>query len=194
MVDADIVLLSRVDDVFEASERGEIVAGCDACDLTFDEEYAAYSRKIVGKSIAGINSGLLCLDVNLHWDLIGLWAYSSNYGAYSPHKGYPLSLPGWGDQGLLNALLVLLDKQEQCRILPHGVWHDFRYVTTLKILEENADASLVVLNCEQNSVQRINHCVGYKWWQSEAGLHHANGDKLKCFRHFSELNLANRRC
>lgn len=193
LIDADVVLLSRIDDVFEASEQGRIAAGCDLWHIQFGEEYQSYGSTVVGQTTIGINSGLFCLDLQRHWDLVGLWAFSSNYGAYSPHKGYPLALAGFGDQGLLNALIVRLGKQADCHILPHGVWHDFRQKTTLRISSREPGGALVVQNCELGQRQRINHCVGYKWWQEEARQQHEHGDKLECFFHFARLNFTGKK-
>jgi hypothetical protein len=189
LIDADIVLLSRIDDVFQEAAAGKIVAGCDAWRITYEDEFRVYGDELVGKEADGLNSGLLCMDINRHWDVVGLWAFSSNYGRYSPHRGYPLGLPGFGDQGLLNAILVLLRKEPFYHILPHGVWHDFRHASTMRIVEHQEGGRLLVQNSERGERQRINHCVGIKWWQPDAELQHDVGDKLECFRHFEELRF-----
>ncbi len=189
LIDADIVLVSRVDDVFTSAEAGKIVAGCDATNTCYGEEYRVYSPHLVGRHSRDINSGLLCIDVQRHWDVIGLWAFSSNYGQYSPHRGYPLGLPGFGDQGLLNAILFMLGKEADYEILPHGVWHDFRGPSAMRIVRRAKGGGLVVENRELRARQRILHCVGYKWWWENPDEHHGDGgDKLACFRHFAALD------
>ncbi len=189
LLDADIVLVSRLDDVFAAAEDGRVVIGCDADHAVFGEEYRVYGPEVVGKSTGAVNSGLLCLDVQRHWDLVGLWAFSSNYRAYSPHHGFPLGLPGFGDQGLLNALIVRLGKEKDCEILPHGVWHDFRLPGTMRIVRREKNGALEVEHSELGERQRILHCVGYKWWWDQPDPHHeGSGDKLACFRHFATLD------
>lgn len=188
LIDADIVLLSRIDDVFSRAEEGKIVAGCDGTDLPFGDEYAVYSPSLPGRICRYLNSGFLCLDVNRHWDMVGLWAFSSSYGAYSPNRGYPLAFPGHGDQGILNAILLLLRKEDECHVLPHGVWHDFRNPASFKIVERHEDGTLIVNNCNLKQRQRILHCIGYKWWWDAPETYHgALGDKLRCFRHFFQL-------
>jgi len=187
LIDADIVLLSRLDDVFQHAKHGRIVAGCDAMNIYYDDSYAVYGLEMAGRSADGLNSGLVCLDVQAHWDVVGLWAFSSNFAAYSPHGGYPLRLPGFGDQGLLNAIIVRLGKESLCQLLPHGVWHDFRDPRKLRVVESAANGALFVERIATGQRQRIIHSVGEKWWwQSDA----VRDERFDYFRHFFELSFA----
>ena len=188
LIDADIVLLSRIDDVFELAEEGRIVAGRDGAESYFNIDYQVYSPSIVGKKWDHLNSGFVCFDIRRHWDLAGLWAFSSNYGAYTPHGGYPLGLPGMGDQGLLDGVLAVLNKQDHYHPLPLHVWHDFRAPGSLTIIERNDDGTLVVENGFVGERQRIVHNVGYKWWMEDSDQYHTKDDKLPCFRHFAGLD------
>lgn len=189
LIDADIVVLSRLDDVFELAEDGKIVAGCDGMGSYFDSAYQVYGPSVVGKRWFHLNSGLVCFDVHRHWDLAGLWAFSSNYGAYSPHGGYPLGLPGLGDQGLLDGVMALLNKDQNYHRLPLHSWHDFRRPGHMKITEVESGGQLTVENTFVHQRQRIAHCIGLKWWKPGADSFHPSDDKLRCFRHFANLDL-----
>jgi len=189
LIDADIVLLSRIDDVFELAEEGRIVAGSDGVQAYFNIDHQVYSPSIVGQKWDRLNSGLVCFDVRRHWDLAGLWAFSANYGAYTPNGGYPLGLPGMGDQGLLDGVLAVLHKRDSYHLLPLHAWHDFRAPGTLTIVERHDDGTLVVENGYVGQRQRIAHNVGRKWWMPDADTHHPADDKLPCFRHFDGLEF-----
>jgi hypothetical protein len=189
LIDADIVLLSRIDDVFELAEEGRIVAGRDGAESYFNIDHQVYSPSIVGQKWDHLNSGFVCFDVRRHWDLAGLWAFSSNYGDYTPNGGFPLGLPGMGDQGLLDGVLAMLNKRDYYHPLPLHVWHDFRAPGTLKILERHDDGTLIVENGFVGERQRLVHNVGYKWWMPGADAEHTNDDKLPCFRHFAALDF-----
>jgi hypothetical protein len=189
LIDADIVLLSRIDDVFELADEGKVVAGRDGFESYFNIDHQAYSPSIVGQKWDHVNSGLLCFDVRRHWDLAGLWAFSSNYGEYTPNGGYPIGLPGMGDQGLLDGVLAVLKKRDCLHLLPHHTWHDFRAPGTLKIVERCEDGTLIVENGFLGQRQRIAHNVGYKWWLPDADANNFGDDKLPAFRHFATLDF-----
>ena len=190
LIDADIVLVSRIDDVFELAEEGKIVAGRDGVQNYFDINHQVYSPEIVGQKWDHLNSGFVCFDVRRHWDLAGLWAFSVNYGAYTPNGGYPIGLPGMGDQGLLDGVLAMLDKREYYHLLPLHHWHDFRAPGYLRIVERHDDGTLFVENTHVRQRQRIVHNVGTKWWMPDADADHLDDDKLKCCRHFAGLDFA----
>jgi hypothetical protein len=189
LIDADIVLLSRIDDVFEFAEQGKIVAGRDGFESYFNIDHQVFSPAIVGQKWDHLNSGLVCFDVCRHWDLAGLWAFSANYGGYTPNGGYPLGLPGMGDQGLLDGVLAILNKRDSLHLLPLHAWHDFRAGGTLKITERHDDGTLIVENGYLGVRQRIAHNIGYKWWLPDADANNPRDDKLACFRHFAALDF-----
>jgi hypothetical protein len=189
LIDADIVLLSRIDDVFELAEEGRIVAGRDGFESYFNTDHQVYSPSIVGQKWDHLNSGLVCFDVRRHWDLAGLWAFSSNYGGYTPNGGYPIGLPGMGDQGLLDGVLAILNKRSSLSLLPMHTWHDFRAPGTLKIIKRGDDGTLEVQNGYVGERQRIAHNIGHKWWLPGAEANHPPDDKLTCFRHFAGLDF-----
>jgi hypothetical protein len=189
LIDADIVLVSRIDDVFELAEEGRIVAGSDGVRSYFNIEHQVYSPSIVGQKWDHLNSGFVCFDVRRHWDIAGLWAFSANYGAYTPNGGYPLGLPGLGDQGLLDGVVAMLNKRDNYHLLPLHTWHDFREAGTLKIVEKHDDGTLTVDNGFVGERQRIVHNVGHKWWMPDAEINNPDDDKLPCFRHFAALDF-----
>lgn len=189
LIDADIVLVSRIDDVFELAEEGKIVAGSDGVQAYFNIDHQVFSPSIVGQKWDHLNSGFVCFDVRRHWDLAGLWAFSANYGAYTPSGGYPLGLPGLGDQGLLDGVLAMLNKGDCYHLLPLHIWHDFRAPGTVKVVERHDDGTLIVENGFVKERQRILHNVGAKWWTPDADVHHPKDDKLSCFRHFAGLDF-----
>lgn len=189
LIDVDIVLVSRIDDVFELAEENKIVAARDGVRTYLNIDYQAYTPSIVGQKWEHLNSGLVCFDVRRHWDLAGLWAFSANYGAYSPNRGYPIGLPGLGDQGLLDGVLATLNKHEYYHLLPLHTWHDFRAPGTIKLVEQHEDGTLIVENGHVGERQRILHNIGVKWWMPDADEHHVKDDKLPCFRHFAALDF-----
>ena len=128
------------------------------------------------------------MDVQQHWDLTGLWAFASQYGAYSPGAGAPLELPGHGDQGVFNALTTLLRKAEFLHALPEAEWCDSSNLGLVAIRESRPDGRLRVENAHSGNPQRIVHCSGAKWWTKE-GAHEQGqrGDRLTIFRHFYDL-------
>jgi len=198
LLDADLVLTSRVDDVFALADEGKIVSSSDGGAALFGSEYAVYSQKLPGVRAPYINSGALCLDIRRHWDLVALWAFASRYGAYSPGGGMPLCLPGHGDQGVFNAIAAMLGKTEYFHVLPEGTWCDSTQGCTLRILARDDAGRLEVWNETEKAPQRLVHSSGPKWWTAD-GLKHLQqfGDKHQCFLHFSDktskaLELPNR--
>jgi hypothetical protein len=120
-----------------------------------------------------------------HWDLVGLWAFASQYGAYSPGGGAPLGLPGHGDQGVLNAVAALLNKSTDFHVLPEGSWCDSTRGCTLRIVARDESGCLEVWNETDGTPQRLVHSSGPKWWTDEGAAHLRRfGDKLDCFLHF----------
>jgi hypothetical protein len=188
LIDVDIVLTSPIDDVFALALDGKIVAGSDAGELHYGPEFAAFSPALPGMSQPYLNSGIVCLDVVRHWDVVGLWAFAANYGAYSPHRGFPLHLPGHGDQGLLNAIIAMLHKVAELHVLPLGPWHETFVDGAVTITDEGAPPRLVVWNERFNTRQRLLHATNGKWWHHEGANAAAQfGDKLKCYQYFSRL-------
>jgi Galactosyltransferase len=186
LLDADLVLTSRVDDVFDLAEEGLIVSSSDGAGIAYGQNYAVYGPKLPGLHHPYLNSGALCLDIIRHWDLVGLWAFASKYGAYSPGGGAPLSLPGHGDQGTFNAVAAHLGKVEHFHILPEGPWCDCTKGCTVRIRARGSDGQLDVWNETEGAVQRLVHSSGPKWWTEDGARHLARfGDKLECFRHFT---------
>ena len=185
LLDADLVLTSRVDDVFELAEQGRIVSSADGGVRTFGPDYMVYGKQLPGTRMPYVNSGALCLDVNRHWDLAGLWAFASQFGSYSPRQGHPLRLPGHGDQGTFNAIAALLGKAAELHVLPEATWCDSTEGSSLQIKGVTPDGGLEVWNVFARERQRLVHSSGPKWW-TECGRAHLQrfGDKLRCFEHF----------
>ncbi len=186
LLDADLVLTSRVDDVFELAEQGKIVSSSDGGERSYGEDYAVYGATVPGQRQPYLNSGALCLDVNRHWDLVGLWAFASPFGSYSPRNGFPLHLPGHGDQGTFNAIAARLDKGKDFHVLPEATWCDSTQGACVQVREVTENGCLEVWNVTASARQRLVHSSGPKWW-TEAGRQHLPrfGDKLKCFEHFA---------
>ena len=194
LLDADVVLASEMEDVFQLAEAGKIVASADGGGGSYDARYAVYGPRLPGTRHPYINSGALCLDVVRHWDLAGLWAFSARYGAYSPGGGAPLGLPGHGDQGLFNALVALQNKTECFHVLPEGPWCAATKRWMLEIRRAQADGRLVVWNVTDQTRQRIVHCIGPKWWTRRGRwVQGRRGDKQKCFEHFGGLRTTERK-
>ena len=190
LLDADIVLTSGMDDVFALAAAGKIVGGRDGGRICYDEAHRVYGDGLPGTRHYYMNTGAVCLDVQRHWDLVALWAFTANYGAYSPHGGFPLHLPGHGDQGIFNALVARLGKLEDCHFLPHRLWHECGRECTMKITEEHADGRLTVLNVDVGQPQRLLHSTGPKWWTPEGEAYHGRyGDKLRVYQHFGAMNF-----
>jgi predicted O-methyltransferase YrrM len=189
LLDADLVLTSPLDDIFELAAEGHIVSSSDGGELLYGPDYAVYGPRLPGMKHAYINTGALCLDVVRHWDLVGLWAFASKYGAYSPGRGAPLALPGHGDQGTFNAVAALLNKTEHYHILPEGPWCDCTKGCTVRIRSCDDAGRLQVWNETESVPQRLVHSSGPKWW-TELGVRHLSrfGDKLACFHHFARHN------
>lgn len=189
LLDADLVLTSRVDDVFALAAEGKIISSRDGprgVDYSF--AYGAYSPALPGLRAPYINSGALCLDVRRHWDLAGLWAFAARYGAYSPGRGEPLCLPGHGDQGVFNALCAMLGKTAFYHELPEAEWCDSGLHCPVRITREGPEGVLEVVNEHTGGRQRLVHCTGPKWWTPEGRAHQERfGDKLRVFRHFETL-------
>jgi hypothetical protein len=189
LVDVDVVLTSPMDDVWELAERGNIVGGHDGGDISYDETYAAYHPSLPGSRHANFNTGALCLDVQRHWELAGLWAFASNFGDYSPHHGFPLHLPGYGDQGHFNALLKMLGKLDDVHLLPFRLWHECGSDGPVRLLREGPNGQIEVWSEIGQARQRILHAAGpVKWWTDLGEKHQASlGDRLRCFHHFANL-------
>jgi hypothetical protein len=175
----------------EVAAQGKIVSSSDGGAVSYGPEYAKYGAKLPGTKHTYINTGALCLDVVRHWELVGLWAFASKYGAYSPGAGAPLGLPGHGDQGVFNAVAALLGKTEQFEVLPEGVWCDSTKGCTVRIRSRDKAGRLTVWNEAENKQQRLVHSSGPKWWTDE-GVRHLQrfGEKLACFRNFAETRAA----
>jgi hypothetical protein len=185
LLDADLVITSPLDDVFEQAEAGYILAPGDGPGKTYGPEYSIYYEGLVGRTVDYLATGCVCMDGRRHWDLAGLWSFSSRYGRYSPRKGVPLGLPGHGDQGLFNALARRLGKDEWLRKLPEAEWTDATLRCPMEITTRHPDGRLTVTNGKTGKRQRVVHCTGPKWWGERGRANLASmGQKLEVFEHF----------
>lgn len=188
LLDADLVLVSKVEDVFKWAEQGKIVSSHDGPGKYYRENFKIYGDSLPGAQSPYLNSGALCLDTRRHWDLSALWAFASQYSVYSPHQGHPLQLPGHGDQGVFNAIACLLQKRDYFHILPETEWCDSTIGCSLEVESTQDDGQLSVLNRKTGGTQRVVHSSGPKWWTEEGRVHQAKmGDKLQIFEHFYYL-------
>ncbi len=188
LLDADLVLTSAMVDVWEAAESGRIVAGYHGDELRYDARYDVYGQALPGQRHAHLSTAAICLDVERHWDLAGLWAFTTNFSEYTPGRGFPLALPGHGDQGLFNALVARLGKLDQVHLLPHGLWHDSGAEAAMRIVDKEADGKLEVWNEKLGALQRLLHASGKKWWTDDGARHQSTfGDRLRCFLHFERM-------
>jgi hypothetical protein len=191
LLDADLVLLSRIDDVFNLAEEGRIVSSRDGVgSVRMSEEYSCYSEKVVGTIWPYFNSGFFCLDIVKHWDLAALWSFASRFAAYSPGGGDPLRLSGYGDQGVLNAVAAMLRKENCLHVFDQELWCNSgmaSHFSALEIAERDGDR-LTVRHRLTRQRQRLLHCSGPKWWTEEGRNHFgALGCTLECFKHFWSL-------
>jgi hypothetical protein len=188
LLDADLVLVSNLDDIFRLAEAGKIVSGADGPGIYYADHFGVYDPSLPGTQAPHMNTAAVCFDARRHWDLAGLWAFSSQYGAYSPHRGVPIRLPGHGDQGLFNAIACQLRKEPHFHILQEEEWNDSTIGCTLRIQQVGEDRQLTVMNEITGNLQRLCHCAGPKWWTPE-GISQLDlkGDKLEIFRHFAKL-------
>lgn len=187
LLDADLVITSEMTDVFELAQSGKIVSSADGSGVGYDISYTVYSSHLPGTRQPYINSGALCLDVLRHWDLVGLWAFASKYGTYSPGGGAPLRLPGHGDQGVFNAIAGALRKPATFHVLPEATWCESTKANPVQIREIQPQGRLEVWNIRENARQRLLHSSGPKWWTMQGqALLARQGDKLKCFQHFAK--------
>ena len=185
LLDADLVLTSDMNDVFEFARAGKIVSGADGGGPNCGAEYAAYDPKLVGSRHPYINTGAVCMDVQRHWDVAGLWAFTANYGAYGPTRGWPLGLPGHGDQGLFHGIAAHLGKTEHYHCIPERLWADCTTHSRVEVRGEDERGRLEVWNLNASAKQRLVHSPPKKWWSDDAVRHYARyGDKLRCFLHF----------
>jgi hypothetical protein len=189
LLDADIVLLSRLDDVFDIARKGKIVSSKDGSHKKFDNDYLVYGPRIVGARVPYFNSGFLCLSLVRHWNLASLWEFTSRFARYSPGGGHPYSFPGHGDQGVLNALVVVLDKQADLVTLPQEIWCNSAGWSGEAVDITRVDGpKLEVMHRRLGVQQRLLHSTGPKWWRPEGREHFGiAGDVLACFQHFERL-------
>jgi hypothetical protein len=87
LLDADLVITSPLDDVFEQAEAGYILAPGDGPGKTYGPEYSIYHEGLVGRTVDYLATGCVSMNVRRHWDLVGLWSFSSRYGRYSSPAG-----------------------------------------------------------------------------------------------------------
>jgi len=192
MLDADLVLLTRLDDVFAWAEQGLIVSSRDGQqDRDFDAHYRVYNEALVGTRFPYFNSGFLCLSLLRHWDLAALWEFTSRFADYSRSRGQPYGFVGHGDQGILNAIAALLGKRAVLKLLPQHMWCNSAGWTRDETVDlVGVDGSrLEVYHRRSSDRQRLLHSTGPKWWSSEGRAFFASsGDVLKCFEHFASLH------
>ena len=88
LLDADLVLLSRLDDVFALGDNGRIVTSQDGKELFgFDERCAVYNPSLVGTRFPYFNSGFLLPELE---KALGSGGF---VGVYQPFCG--IFIGGW---------------------------------------------------------------------------------------------------
>lgn len=190
LLDADLILLSRIDDVFELAESGRIVSSLDGEGITYSDAYRVYSPRLVGQRRPYINTGFLSYDLRQHWDLTALWAFTSRFADYSPQGGPPFGFPGHGDQGLFNSVVTQLGRDDEIHTLPEHTWcnsRGWKEGRSVEIVGGNG-LELRVEHCPGGEQQRILHSSGPKWWTEKGQLEFGQvGDVLSCFEHMSKI-------
>lgn len=197
MIDADIVLTSRMDDVFQLARQGKIVTNLwkypplNPTEFEFvGEEFRSYGDSVVGKRKLWFQASVFCFDVIKHWDLACLFDQASRFSEWRSSRGFPVFLKGVHEQEMLRHLCIMLNKEPYLHQFGVEDWSDSRHERSVSIRGMKEDGTLVVRRKSLEKNQRLLHNTpAEKWWMSEEGekkLADA-GDKLKCFRHFYGL-------
>lgn len=186
LLDADTVLCSAVDDVFDFAAAGFIVSSLDGEGVQYDDRFSSYGITAGTRSIY-INSGAICLDLVEHWRVVALWSFAANHAAYSGAPP-PLQLHGHGDQGVLNAIISGMDICDSVYRLSASEWCDSGLKSIPRIIGTRELGALKVINSVTGLQQRIIHSTGPKWWTARGAVHNARfGDKLRIFEHFANM-------
>lgn len=193
LLDVDLILLSRLDDVFQLAEQGKIVSCKDQGGrVKYGNNYHRYHPKLVSSMHPYFNSGFLCFNLQTHWDLVGLWDFASTHAEYVEDPQDSLKLPGWGDQGILNAIAAMLNKQLALHLYDQEEWCNsggWTSEVSVTITNQLENRQLEVRNNQTGRRQRLLHCTGPKWWwRSGYDKLTGCGDVLACFEHFGMRN------
>lgn len=197
MIDADIVLTSKMDDVFQLAEKGKIVTNLwkyppvNPDEFEFiEKDFRSYGDSVVGKRKLWFQASVFCFDVIKHWDLACMFEQASRFAQWRSSEGYPVYLKGKHEQEMLRHLCVMLNKESCLHQFSVEDWSDSRHERSVIIRKKNEDGTLVVRRKAIDRNQRLLHNTpSEKWWMSEEGLKKlaGAGDKLECFQHFYKL-------
>lgn len=197
MIDADIVLTSRMDDVFQLAEQGKIVTNLwkypplNPNDFEFiGEDFRSYGDAVVGKRKLWFQASVFCFDVIKHWDLACMFEQASRFAQWRSNGGFPVFLKGIHEQEMLRNVCVMLNKEPYLYQFGVEDWSDSRHERAVTIRKMNEDGTLVVRRKALGRDQRLLHNTpSTKWWMSEEGEKKlaGAGDKLRCFQHFYNL-------
>lgn len=187
LLDADCVLCSSMDDIFDLAAQGFIVGAKDGSgSIAYDDAYRVYGIQ-PGETHPYINTGALCFDTIAHWPVVAAWSFAAFHARYSG-RVTPLSLPGHGDQGLFNAIVAGLGRSEAVYPLTPEEWCDAWSRGCPRIHAQNIDRTLHVVNEATMFPQRLIHSSGPKWWTEEGRrIQGRQGDKLKIFEYFDGM-------
>ena len=168
LIDADGFLVSNIDDVIEIARAGKMV-------IAQETDHTLYT--------GGLNTSFFLLDIQKHWPVVGLWHFLSQFANYSP-DGYPLSIKGHGDQGVLGPVLATLQSAPHIHIMKEAEWCNCHWgsqpvIPNLPISVHDNLSSCVsaapitlpeMINEKTRKRQRFLHSSGAKWWKSPQGF------------------------
>lgn len=166
LVDADVVFTGSSDDYFDKAEKGYIVSYHDKIEQFDLTRLACFRRKKNDPGFMTFNSGFLCIDVKFHWDIVTLWAHSLRLADTMDSEERTDYFAGYGDQGVINSLVFLLDKKDQLYLID-GCLFDSNS-NNISIRKENQLKLLTMKTSSGEIMVNLIHCIGPKWWQDNA--------------------------
>ena len=183
LMDADTIITSAVHDVFLSAKRGDIVVFPDKLEsFNFDKVSALRGREFENTPVT-FNSGFVCLDVVRHWDIVGLWSFAVRHAEVVKSIQEEIPFAGYGDQGVLNTLALMLNKEKYIDLLEEGgCCTDGGNIAVEKTKNENR---IRVFNQKTSQKVRILHSAGPKWWSK--GWRNSQKDVFfKCFKFYQD--------
>jgi hypothetical protein len=160
-IDSDCVLCSGVDDVIEQSfATGKFTGGKDGHGPLYDETYAGYGITVGSHNSQYMSTSLFfCPTTERNKAILRRWAECTNEALYNSTG----SLPGHGDQGLLNAVIFSELGTEGTDLLENMVWSQhWTYWNSIVAYDDGEFRNY----SQSKERQRTFHCGGAeKFWE-----------------------------
>lgn len=187
LTDSDIIFTKQAKEYFNMAKKGYIVSYYDKIEKFDLSQIANFYNKKIDSQFPKFNSGFLCIDVKYHWDIVTLWANSLKLIKTLTEEEKKNYFAGYGDQGILNSLIFLLNKKNQLFLI-NGCYYNNNDDEIIIKKDNQMNEIKITIKSIEHDINLI-HCIGPKWWLSDSKNYILNEKLIELCKSFQNAPI-----